>query len=921
MAHEHIVENGLLVPSGSIGIGTIDPLTELHVAQNLTDANITIERIDATVGNSVPIGTILFRGGESTVADVASIEVKTDASWNTDDSPTRIEFHTTPAGSTTKTEVVRIDSNGRVGIGTDDPVSELHIAVTNSLPDITIERVDTVVGDGHDIGRISFRGGESTISYVASIWVQADAAWDDDDSPSRIIFNTTPAGSTTQTEVMRITSEGELGIGINPSAPLHVSTGDNQVAKFASTDNRASIIIADDTTTTFIGAESGSSYISNATNLLSDGQIVIDPDGNVGIGTSAPIAQLEVKGESSIDGTSPVDFFISDTQFASSWVPGAAFARLGFWSNDGSGTGAGLRGAITCNHDSSTGAGAELRLQTNDGVAGVVDRVVIDRHGKVGIGALDPDSELHIASSGGGIIIERIDTTVLDGNDIGRIYFRGGETTIDDVAAILVEADTGWDADDSPTKMSFWTTPANSTSQAKRMTINKDGNVGIGVTILESWDSAFTALQIGGNASIMADTAVGLTKVLDIVQNTYYDGDWKFISADEASRYNQSNGKHFFYTVDDAAEDSVIDWGVAAVIINNAGHLLVENDIKGTGTFDIINSTDDGSDNGMTRIGAGGVISNSRGAYIQLTGNEQANTGSMEIVAGNVSGGDIIFNTGDSTKLTIPDSGGIVVEADIIGTPGNFDIMSDTENDSDSKQTRISGGGGIGANRGGYITLNGNENANTGQVKIEAGNVSGGKIAFNTGSTERLVLDDSGALVLLSLGTTKTEASLYTGDTDPDSTARINYDGFFYATKTYNPVYNDIADFQDVIDEIIPGMCYYDTYEGAKLCTQRCQMAVMGIASDTFGMSVGSDSNKEKIPVAISGWVLAYVDQIYPCGTPLTNDENGYLTEMTKEEKSEYPERLIATYKKSEELDSWGPECINVNDRHWVKVK
>lgn len=101
-------------------------------------------------------------------------------------------------------------------------------------------------------------------------------------------------------------------------------------------------------------------------------------------------------------------------------------------------------------------------------------------------------------------------------------------------------------------------------------------------------------------------------------------------------------------------------------------------------------------------------------------------------------------------------------------------------------------------------------------------------------------------------------------------------------------------------------------------------MAVIGLASDTFGLSVGSDERKKKqVPIAIGGWVLAYVDKEYPTGTPLTNDAYGFLTEMTLEEKRNFPERLIATYKKLETNPKFGPEGkeIAVNGRHWVKVK
>lgn len=160
--------------------------------------------------------------------------------------------------------------------------------------------------------------------------------------------------------------------------------------------------------------------------------------------------------------------------------------------------------------------------------------------------------------------------------------------------------------------------------------------------------------------------------------------------------------------------------------------------------------------------------------------------------------------------------------------------------------------------------------------------------------------------------------------TTTDNIANPTPKGHLMAEKVWNSVWNDYADFQEMADdEIIPGKAYFDSFEGAKICTERCQLAVMGIASDTFAQIVGKLPDKRQVPIAVAGWVLAYCDKQYPCGTPLTNDENGNLTEMSLAEKREFPERLIATYKKPEVNQYFGTEelKIRVDGRHWVKVK
>ena len=175
-------------------------------------------------------------------------------------------------------------------------------------------------------------------------------------------------------------------------------------------------------------------------------------------------------------------------------------------------------------------------------------------------------------------------------------------------------------------------------------------------------------------------------------------------------------------------------------------------------------------------------------------------------------------------------------------------------------------------------------------------------------------------------GSNKTSGTLYAGSTDPTDSIRLNYDGYFYATRVYNAYLNDIADFQKVADEKIPGKCYYDTLDGAKICTQRCQKSTIGILSDTFGIGAGANKDQTYAPFAVAGWVLAYIDieagEFIEPGDVLTSNFTGNLVKMSEEEKRNFPERIVAIYKKPETAEFWGPNNeIKVNGRHWVKVR
>ena len=149
--------------------------------------------------------------------------------------------------------------------------------------------------------------------------------------------------------------------------------------------------------------------------------------------------------------------------------------------------------------------------------------------------------------------------------------------------------------------------------------------------------------------------------------------------------------------------------------------------------------------------------------------------------------------------------------------------------------------------------------------------------------------------------------------------------GQLYASKVWGAVFNDLADAIPVRegDVIEAGYCYGFDGEHYTKTSEYMQKSYIGIHSDTFGFLMGHEEGKEKLNVAVSGFVLAYVDKEYEVGTPLTCTENGYLTEIKKEDKIEYPERIVATYWKNEPNEEWGPEGkkVKVNGRRWVKIK
>lgn len=149
--------------------------------------------------------------------------------------------------------------------------------------------------------------------------------------------------------------------------------------------------------------------------------------------------------------------------------------------------------------------------------------------------------------------------------------------------------------------------------------------------------------------------------------------------------------------------------------------------------------------------------------------------------------------------------------------------------------------------------------------------------------------------------------------------------GGIKGNKVYNAVWNDLADCIPVDDEVEleAGRCY--CFDGTHYYKSDRYLAdgIIGIHSDTYGMHMGAKQGVKQMDVAVAGFVLAYVDTTYPVGTALTCTEDGMLTAMSRQDKIEYPEKIVAIYWKNELEEYWGSDTqkVKVNGRRWVKVR
>jgi hypothetical protein len=226
-----------------------------------------------TTGN-LNIAGIVFRSYDSAVYRIgAQITAVAESEWASADCPTRLVFSTTAdgagsptermrisnAGTTTltsaastapfianisATEVARIDSSGRLLVGTSTSIGTsggftpgIQVAANASAamsvgryvssasgPGVVMQKsrnatigAHTIVNSGDTVGNLTFEGSDgSAFINAAEIKAEVDGTPGTNDMPGRLIFSTTADGASSPTERMRIDSSGRLH---SPSYP------------------------------------------------------------------------------------------------------------------------------------------------------------------------------------------------------------------------------------------------------------------------------------------------------------------------------------------------------------------------------------------------------------------------------------------------------------------------------------------------------------------------------------------------------------------------------------------------------------------------------------------------------------------------------------------------------------------------------
>ncbi len=220
--------SGLTGIGGSISGLTTNKVTKAASSTTLTDSVIFDNGTNIGLGTITPAALLDVNGAIKTSGTGSSLSFSGGGIISGDQSG-----------------VISI-SGANVGIGTIVPADQLHIfsntdpnailldAVGNVSNSIIARRAGGIVGSlnavasGDNIFSLgtSLRGSTTYPTSSANILIQADAAATNSSTPTRVMLRTIPSGSTTATEIIRITSGGNVGISSTaPGVKLDVQGG------------------------------------------------------------------------------------------------------------------------------------------------------------------------------------------------------------------------------------------------------------------------------------------------------------------------------------------------------------------------------------------------------------------------------------------------------------------------------------------------------------------------------------------------------------------------------------------------------------------------------------------------------------------------------------------------------------------------
>jgi hypothetical protein len=204
--------------SGRCGIGTTIPLEKLEIQDGLISVGSSANTSQANT---------LIAGYGYILSGTKYGNTSIRSTYNNANNLSSLEFYTS-SSATASTERARIDSSGRLLVGTSTSPSAgsgqysmLVVQGYQGAPtdqgDLSIQRGEaaTAMSSGDELGYIKFNDSVgNSFAYISAV---ADAAPGTNDYPGRLVFSTTVAGASSPTERMRIGQSGALDAYSTPA--------------------------------------------------------------------------------------------------------------------------------------------------------------------------------------------------------------------------------------------------------------------------------------------------------------------------------------------------------------------------------------------------------------------------------------------------------------------------------------------------------------------------------------------------------------------------------------------------------------------------------------------------------------------------------------------------------------------------------
>lgn len=166
-----------------------------------------------------------------------------------------------------------------------------------------------------------------------------------------------------------------------------------------------------------------------------------------------------------------------------------------------------------------------------------------------------------------------------------------------------------------------------------------------------------------------------------------------------------------------------------------------------------------------------------------------------------------------------------------------------------------------------------------GGVKVGSGlTISDGILSASTGDTTWY--------------STKTAGQFYKADDAPNSTNIGKYDGYFYATRVYNAVYIDYAEYYPKAENVDAGHIAYWSEDGA--VSSGKPKTCIGIVSDRYGHCLGGTGDghddENYVAIAVAGRVPLEIEGKISIGDMVQATNNG---KGKKANKFTNPNRIV----------------------------